>query len=58
MRINQVESIQFSLTESAVLLLTDSLMFLAALGVIFFYDPWPPSSPVAQCHWHCSSRCC
>ncbi|HLZ56977.1 MAG TPA: peptidase domain-containing ABC transporter [Ktedonosporobacter sp.] len=38
MRIMQVEQIQQAISESGVLLLTDSLMFLAALGVIFLYD--------------------
>jgi ABC-type bacteriocin/lantibiotic exporter with double-glycine peptidase domain len=34
MRIAQVEQVQLAISESGVLLLTESLMFLAALGVI------------------------
>jgi len=39
MRIVQIEQVQLAISESGVLLLADSLMFLAALGVIFLYDP-------------------
>ncbi|MBN8469249.1 peptidase domain-containing ABC transporter [Corallococcus exiguus] len=39
MRVGQVENIQLSMSEMALTLLNDVLMFSLALGVIFFHDP-------------------
>jgi ABC-type bacteriocin/lantibiotic exporter with double-glycine peptidase domain len=39
MRVTQAEQIQLAITEGAVGLLSDGVMFLGALGVILSYDP-------------------
>ncbi|HEY0739516.1 MAG TPA: peptidase domain-containing ABC transporter [Herpetosiphonaceae bacterium] len=39
MRVNQADLIQQAVSEGMVTLITDALMFTAALGVIFYYDP-------------------
>lgn len=39
MRINQTDTIQLAITESMVGLVSDGVMFLAALAVIMIYDP-------------------
>ncbi len=39
LRITQAEQIQLGITESGLLAVADAVMFLAALGVVFAYDP-------------------